>query len=193
MILIVIVILFTLIIFSKQTNKIEHFNLFNEIEQKEFKEDKYMNFLVNLNDNLQIKLKHINKDDKTGLKLCNDKVQNELKTKVSDLTFKKVPISLPQGHLLDTQITNDTIGIPFDPSEHIKNIDCSSYREHSDSCLYKGITLSEQINPFMYITSPNTRFPARCIFKPYKNSELPHHINISRHKFLYNCCNNGTV
>lgn len=170
----------------------EHFTLFNETEQKELKEDRYMNFLVDLNDNLQTELKRVNKDDLTGLEVCNDKLANKLKTKVSDLTFKKVPLSLPQGHLLDTQTTNDTVGIPFDPSEHIKNLDCLSYREHSDSCLYKGITLSEQTNPFMYITSPNTRFPPRWE-GPYKNSELPHHINISRHKMLYNCCNNGTV
>lgn len=194
MILIVIVVIIAALIVTtfNQINKTEHFTLFNETEQKELKEDRYMNFLVDLNDNLQTELKRVNKNDKTGLELCNDKIQNQVKTKVSDLTFKKVPLTVPQGHLLDTQTTNNTIGLPFDPSEHIKNLDCLNYREHSDSCLYKGITLSEQTNPFMYITSPNTRFPARWI-GPYKNAELPHHINISRHKMLYNCCNNGTV
>lgn len=87
--------------------------------------------------------------------------------------FKKVYGTIPQGHLLDTQTINNTIGIPFNPP---------------NSCLYKSISLSQQINPFMYITSPNTRFPSRWI-GPYKNSELPHNINISRYNFLYDCCN----
>ena len=190
MILILIVIVVILFIFN-QPNKTEHFTLFNKTEQKKVNDDSYMDFLINLDDKLKSELKCINNEN--GLKLCNDRVANTLKTEVSDFIFKeKVHESVPQGHLLDTQTTNDTVGIPFDPSKDIKNPNCLTYNEYSESCLYKAISLSEQTNPFMYITSSGIRFPPLWI-GPYKNSALPQEINIHRYNFLYDCCNNGTT
>jgi hypothetical protein len=56
-------------------------------------------------------------------------------------------------------------------------------------CIYKSINLSEQINPFLYISTESVRFPPRWI-GPYKKDKLPHNINLPRYKAMFNCCNN---
>lgn len=166
---IIIILISISIIYTVVNSSFEHFlPLHDEYSNRkikyQIKEDSYMNFLVNLNNNFKTQIQSVG----GKAALCNINVKNTIEKKALKNSFKNIPIN--------------TIKSDIYIEDNIENLNKSL-----DNCVYKANTLSEVTDPKLYLTSGQIYFPPKWI-GPYKNTQLPKKTNLKRWNNLYNCC-----
>ena len=164
----IIIIIIAFIWYIKQTK--EHFKpLSDEFLNNKIKypieDDRYMNFLIDLNDNFKKQIK-----SSGGIKsLCDIDVKNAVESKTLNDAFSKIPVNIPKSEMYEEKNQN--------------NINSSL-----DSCVYQANNLSELTNPMLYLTSGHIYFPPRWLVKTYKNTPLPKNTDLKKWNSLYHCC-----
>jgi hypothetical protein len=149
------------------------------------KDDRYMDFLQDLDFKFKEKLDELNvKQHTTNLPfkqkvLCDDRLNKQTQSEALDYAFSKQP-NYSKSELTDKKIlnTNDP-QITFDFQK--------KYLKGEDLCVHKASSLCERSNPMYYLSETRT-FPPRWIFKPYENMELPQHVDLNCFNRMYNCC-----
>jgi hypothetical protein len=125
------------------------------------KQDKFMNFLENINNSLQDDFKLKTKDTE------------KIKINALNYAFDKEPNY--------NSVQLDTISrlTSKDPSIFNSQVDI-------DKCVTKADLLCQRTNPYLYLNDA-TKFPPRWI-GPYKNTQLLKETNLSCWNDIYNCC-----
>lgn len=195
--LLLVIIIYIIIYPFINTNKYkikEHFTQYEEPYKQQIisytpKKSDYMEFLGNLNDSYHTYLQKYKKDSKLPLPqklLCDDKIKIQIQKSSLQDAFNKINVNeLMKKYNLDTTGTTGTTHI----KDYTKDYELDKFiKPVNKDCLYKSNHLCELTNPMLYL-SENKYFPPRWIFKPYKNTNLPKHIDLKCWNNMFNCCN----